>query len=512
MSVSLYQALEASFNVLATAGYSLMQPNPGGIVDFYVNATYKARNPITKNRQDYAGDIVDASADPKITCDLNKDLLDRFGSMAFLAVERFAGGTGIGRFSPTAITANAIAVAAGGALKAGSLVVLRGMTNPANNGVFHVDAGSVDASIAIVETLVAETPPGNATVEFAGFQGTSGDIHCTATDGNGHFTITSTTIDFTGLGILPPMWLDVGGGTAATPGAFGFATAGCRGAVRVLSVAAHTIVCDRSAAAFSIDAGTGKTIQLWFHSFLRNVPINSGDALDPMIGNASADLVLEIPGIGAAGVTTYLPLTGAVLDSLELNAAAKDLIKATLSFKACAQSPAGVMTAPTPTQPTGVSTAIAPVAQLPLNVVTQLPRLRIVDTTSGNYNAVACADIDTWKLMITNNVDAQDQQGWLGPKRMIPGNFQASCALTGFLTQPDLLIGANVNTTFAAEGCLRNQDCGVLWDMPALKAMSPNPSFPENGAITIATTLKANVDAVFNYSLGLSKFAFLPPN
>ena len=496
--ISLYQCTEATFNTQATTGYSLLQPNAGGLTDFYLKVIHKARNPLTKNRQLEAGDIVDADASPKIVHDLTKDFLDRFGSLAFLSAEKFGGGTGVGKFYPTAVITTAYTVPAGGALPINGLVYGRGFANAANNGLQTLITGSTSTSIKTVATLVAETPPANATVEWCGIQGASGDITCTATQ------LLSTVLNFTTLGLIVNEWLWVGGGTLAAPGAFGFATAGCRGFVRITAIAANAITFDRPTQAFSTDSGAGKTIQLFFGSFLRNVEIDNTDALDPQSGNASMDLVLAMPGLDTAGATDYLSLTGGVVDTLEINGAAQDLVRATVSLKGC------TITAPSTTIPTGISTALTPLAQAPLNVVTELPRLRVADASVGNYNAAVSVDIETWKLTIMNHVTAQKQQGQLGPVRMIPGVFEVDLDVSIFLTQPDLINAMKSNITLMAEGCLRNGDCGIVWDLPAMKADAGAPAFPENGVVTLATKLNANRDTTYNYTLGVTKFPFLP--
>lgn len=495
--VSLYKALESTFNALATTGFSLLQPNPGGIQDFYLKVTRKARNPLTKNRQLYAGDIVDADASPKIVHDLNKDFFDHFGSLTTLALEKFGGGTGTGFFRPSAVISTAYTVAAGGALPINGLVVARGFTNAANNGLQTLVTGSTATSIKTVATLVAETPPANATVEWCGIQGVSGDITCTAT------TLLSTSLDFTTLGLVVGEFIWVGGGTAAAPGALGFATAGCRGFVRITSIAAHVLTFDNPTQAWSTDAGAAKTIQLFWGSYLRDVAIDHADAIDPQANNASCSLVLALPGLDTAAATDYLNFTGGVVDTLELNGAAKDLIVATLSLMGC------TVTVPSTTQPTGVSTALTAIAQAPFNTVTEQPRLSVANPATG---AIVSQDIDTWKLTHSNKVFAQKQQGVLGPNRMIPGTCTVSLALNIFLTQPDLINAAINNTTLRAAGCLRNGDCGILWDLPALKAENGAPAMPENGAVTLSTTLTANMDTTYLYTIGYTKFPYLPAN
>lgn len=496
-SVTLLSAIEGTFNVQPTAGWRQHQPNASGIADFIPKIKKARRSPLSKLRQNEKGDIVDLDAAPKITHDLNKEIVDYFCPGIFLSAEKICGAGAsatAGKFYPSAVTSSQYTCPTmTNALVASTLIYGRGFALAANNGLLVVAASSTTIAIKTSGTA-AETPPTNATVEIVGFQGASGDITCTAT------TILSTSLDFTTLQLVVGQWLWIGGGTAASPGALGFVTAGCRGLIRITAIAAHVITFDRATQAFSTDAGTSQTIQIFFGTFLRDVATDNADYLEQ-----SYQMELSLPGAAAAAATDYVYLSGAMVDTFEINAPAQNLIIATLSMMGCNVTDAST------TRATGASSALTPVASAAFNTVTEQPRLRIADATAGgNYDASISVDIETWKLTIKNGLTAQKQQGTFGPKRVISGKCDAELDVTSYLVQDDMVHAIRDNRTLHAEMCLRNADCGVLFDLPAGTMEDGAMSFPANGPVTIAGKFMAFRDPVMNYTVALSKFPFLP--
>ena len=165
---------------------------------------------------------------------------------------------------------NTITVAAGGAaFVAGSMVLLEGFTNPLNNGVFKV-ASSTATTIVLADTptLTDEAaPPKGARIKRVGHQATTGDIDATLTG------LTSSTLDFTTLGLVYGQWIKIGGADAATK----FDESGATDAedyvnnwVRITKIEANTLTLDNLPPEWEAVAGTGKDIILWIGDFIRN--------------------------------------------------------------------------------------------------------------------------------------------------------------------------------------------------------------------------------------------------
>lgn len=163
----------------------------------------------------------------------------------------------------TGITASsgAIAVVTGPAFAVGHLVRLSGFSVAANAGLFRIMTGSATAPAVGASKLADESaPPATARMKVVGFEGTSGDIKAVA-DG-----LTSTALNFTTLGLTVGQWIKVGG----SGDAFRFATAACNGFARITAIAAGKLTLDHLPTAWAADAGSTKTIRVFFGDTLKN--------------------------------------------------------------------------------------------------------------------------------------------------------------------------------------------------------------------------------------------------
>lgn len=500
-SVTLLSAIESTLGSPPSSGWRQHQPNPDGLQDFYPKIKKVARSPLTKNRQDEKGDIVDLDAVPKVVHDLNKELLDYFGAGIFMSSEKWSGGTNVGRFAVTpagtgvvALTAFGSAtatVASGGALAQNTLVYIRGSGVAGNNGLFVVAAGSTGTTINVTGVTTEASPPTTAMLEVAGFQGTSGDLQINAS-GN----LTSTVLDFTTLGLNVGQFIWIGGGTAASPGALGFATAADRGWAKITAIAAHTLTLARKSATFTTDNGAGKTIQIFYGSFIRNVAIDNGDYLE-----TSYSMELALPGVDTAAATGYVYAEGCEVNQCEINAPLTDKIVATLTF-------AGMtVTDETTSRQAGASTAVTPLAEAAINTVTEEQRVRVLNQSD---ESIVSQDISSWKLMVSNNVTPQKQQATFGAARLIVGKCIVTLDLDIFLIQPDPIHRIRDNNSVMWDCALRNNDGATVFDIPNATVEEGAEKFPANGPVTMSPKLKAYRDPTFNYTIGCSRFPFVP--
>jgi hypothetical protein len=175
----------------------------------------------------------------------------------------------------TAVTASSdtYTVTTGDAFVTGMLVRASGFTAAGNNGLFRVESGSGATSVVVPSSpgLTDEAaPPAAARLKVVGLQGASGDL-VAAADG-----ITSTSLDFTTLGLAVGQWIKIGG----TGSAFRFATAACNGWARIIAIAATKLTLDNLPATWTTDAGTGKTLRVFFGDRLKNGVEKLGQTLE----------------------------------------------------------------------------------------------------------------------------------------------------------------------------------------------------------------------------------------
>lgn len=490
-SVGLTAVLETSLGVAPTTGWFAMQPDQAGITGFYLKTTTVTPSPISPLRQMEAPVVVDADAAPQITGDLTMDHWYGFRDGAMMSTTRHSGGTGASRFLVSAVSSTVYTVAALGALQQGTLISAKGFAVAGNNGLKVVGAASTGTTIP-TSGLTAEVISGYTPyVEVAGFRGASGDIQI---DVNGN--ITSTVADFTTMGLNVGQVIYVGG----VPGtANAFATTGYGGYVKITGIAAHlltTSIAVRQWTQVAADTGTGKTIDLYWGSWIREVSIE-----DVLYQEPSYQMELRIPGIGAGNVTQYCYAQGQTLDQIEITAANKALIKLAMTFSGT------FVTQPSSSRSTGPSTAQAVLERQRFNTVTEQRYLRLTNSATG---AIACNKFSSWKLIHKNGVSPLKQQGTLGTAENIVGKADVALDAEVYVNQVELINAAPANTTLTWGSGMNNGDGGVFFEIPSLKITDIPVTFPANAAIMLSAKSAGFRDDVGNYTMGVSTFAFLP--
>ncbi len=160
-----------------------------------------------------------------------------------------------------------ITVTTGAAFAPLQLVRLSGFANPANNGVRALTTGSNATTLVIAGGgLVSETPGRGARIEVVGVALAANDCSI-----SGDTIVSAAGVDFAALvGAAKGHWLKVGAAASRSGGANRFATDVVNDAVRIASLSpTGTITVDRKPAGWANDAGTGKSIWLFFAEPLR---------------------------------------------------------------------------------------------------------------------------------------------------------------------------------------------------------------------------------------------------
>lgn len=499
--ISLLVAKETTLGTQPTAGWFTLQPNQGGVSDFYPKNKTVAPSPLSKFRQLERPEIVDLDATPKLTHDWTADFITQFGEGVFLALAKQTGGTGVAYWSNktatatiTARTSTAYTVTAGGALQAGTLVVPRGWATGANataNGTLQVVGAASTGTSITVASGVAETPAGAyaVTLEVAGFRGASGDIQI-----NGSGNLISTVADFTTMGLTVGQWIKIGGDLGT---AFAFATSAYNGYAQISAIAANLItLVRRSWTVASADTGTSKTIDLYWNVWIRNVATDDANFTEP-----SYHMELGLPGVGAAGVTEYVYSAGNVVQGLKINSPGQNIVTTDIMFQG------QTIGDPTTSRATGANTAAGLLA---IGRLTSVSKQKLLRVTNRATEAIVSSDIDSFSLNWSNGYTPQKQQGTLGTARNVVGKAQLDVDLKAWLTQDEGWKACSANTALAMVAAYRNDDGGVLFDVPSLTWNDAPPDFPGNGAVSLAIKGQGFRDPTGNYTFGMTRFAFLP--
>jgi hypothetical protein len=182
--------------------------------------------------------------------------------------QRFNDGVADSVITGIADTTDVATVVTGDAFVAGHLVRFTGFAASANNGVFRCTTGSATVPAFLGAGFTVEAAPAaTARMKVVGFEGASGDITALV-DGLG-----STALGFDTLGLRVGQFIKIGGAADATTFAF-LVTAGAAARkaawARITAIAANKLTLDHLPTGWAADAGTGKTVRVWFGDQIRN--------------------------------------------------------------------------------------------------------------------------------------------------------------------------------------------------------------------------------------------------
>lgn len=485
-SVSLAFTEEKSLGVPATAAVAeYLEPND--ISDYGADITTTARNPISKDRQNKKGTITNLSSTVSFSGDTTASFLLAFleGAMfstwkkrqAWYANEIGAAPTDSGYKLTTAIA---------GALVEGTILYSRGFVNGANNGIKIVDAGSTTTNIKIVggSTLVTELAPEGASIFVVGFQAKAGGI---AVDAQGNLEATGFMWSDFGLEVGNAIF--IGGITASTS----FATEENFGLARVREITTNKLVIDKKNQAFKADVGTGKTIQVFFGWFLRNVSVD-----DSRFAMRSYAFELAYPGLGDNDKDAYEYSLGNIINTFELSLPLSDKSEATITTFGKDVEPI--------TETRNLWTFKKPLFTEAYSTPNDFLRLRFQGADESGLTTY----FKDATITINNNASGEDVLGKLGPAFVNYGNFDVSISTEAVFTNKLLTEKIRNNCTVTCDFCLSNNDAGFYFDIPAMTLGDGSRNFAVNEKVKIALSSDAFGDTSLGYTISQTFFPYLP--
>jgi len=485
-------AREASLGVLpGSPSWLRLQPNT--ITQFGAETSDVSRQPISDDRQEYKGEVVDLESRVEVELDLTMDVVMEFLE-AFMMADFVGPQSWIGSRAPVAVTTDGYTVDAGGALAAGRLVIARGFqaVGNANNGLKIVTSGSTATSVHVagaVAELIPLSDGQNQALEECGVQFASGDVEINAS-GN----LESTVFDFTTLPIRDGQLVKIGGSTLATQ----YNTVNNNTYARVAKdgISTNEIVLDWHFLTPAADPGTGKTIQLLYGPFIRVVPTSHADALI----DRSHTFEGRYTDLAAVGTPAYEYPEGNMANTIAFVMPLTQKATTRLAF-------VGTDTPePTTVRATNAATARMPRRTAAFNTVTKYTRLSINELDESGLNT----DIKDYTITINNNVSGERVQDTLGAKYINYGLFQVDIDATMLFTDPDIVGAIRNKRTVAFKMGAANVDGGFFLDIPACTLMTGRRQFPTNESIQIQAPIKPHVGDEFPYVMSWSIFPYLP--
>lgn len=484
-AISLAYIRETVLGELPAAGVAeYLEPND--ITEYGAQITTTVRNPISKNRTNKKGTITDMTSSMSFTQDTTASLLLAFLQGAIYSYwheQPWARGADL---QVTAGTGFTVLTPLTTAPPEGAIVYVRGFFNEANNGLKIVDAGATTTSIPTTDaaSLVAETGANTSSIYMCGIQGTAGDIQI---DANGN--VISTTLDFTTLGLQVGQGLYIGGLDADTK----FNTAVNGGLCRIRKIEANMLTIDKKDGIFVADAGAGKTIQLYFGWFIKDVPVD-----DPFFKDHSFAFELAYPGLGDSDVDAYEYSTGNFVNTYELSLPLADKSTSTIATF-------GMDTLPL-TETKQAWTYDNPLFSEAFSTPNDFIRLRLTkyDETGLSTLFKDCT------LSFGNNAGGEGVLGKMGPAFTNYGNFDVSISCTVVFTNKEIPRMIRNNCTCTMDFCLINSDGAFYVDIPSLTLGDGSKSFPVNEKVKIALSNSAFGDTEMGHTIGITYFPYIP--
>ncbi len=343
----------------------------------------------------------------------------------------------------TAVTASTgtVTVTTGAAFVIGHLVRHTGFGVAANNGLFRVTTGGATSYIAVSQGLLDETAPAaNARAKVVGFQGASADITATATG------LASTALNFTTLGLVVGQWIKIGG----TGAAFQFNTALLNTWVRITAITATALTLDNRPAGWTTDAGTGKTIRVFFGDRLVNGLTTIGHSFEK----------------GSMGQTTptYIVQRGMVVDTAEFNFVRKQKITGTFNL-------IGMNGAQSQTSLDASPDAAPSVAAFPI----MAGSAHLGRVNEGGAQLTAPNWVSSLRLSIGNALRRTEAVDAMAAVDIGEGAFSASVVAETYFGDNALLAKAIAGTPTSINWRAQAGSQGVVWDLPRATIM-PTPA------------------------------------
>jgi hypothetical protein len=378
------------------------------------------------------------------------------------------------------------------------LIKGRGFTNSANNALLVTAGTSTGTAIKVATaTLVAETPPANATLDIVGFQGAAGDLEL---DVSGN--LTSTSLNFTTLGLVVGMWIYLPSATQATAmgsALYAFSNSAYTGRARITAIATNQLTLERHT--WTLGAATTETtstVRVFVSSrFYRNYPIDNAVYNEYTMSFEKTDIK---PGVSAD--TRYTMTKGCGANTLQISAPIDSKITATLGLVG--------MTATLPvavaSRVSGPSSAYSPLGDALLDTQNDLYEVRLTDSGGS-----LVADVVDWTYNLNNNIKPRKSQGVFGASGLNYGKFMFSVNMKAYYQDSDAIDAADANRDGMAWDCfIANHQYGVLLDMPNVALRNPDLSYAANEPVMINCDIVGFRSATDGIAGALAVFGYIP--
>jgi hypothetical protein len=457
-----------------------MELEPNSYKDFGAQIKTTPRNPINRNRQRRRGPPTDMDVSGGYQEDLTYFGCQRWfeGLICAEYIEKLSldvatvDGTTNHDYEPAS---------GGGGFAAGDIIFAEGFTQAANNGVKLVTGSPGATSVPSSGGGLVDETGATGTIAKIGYRFVSGDATIAAS--GSRWKMHTSTKDFTTLGLTVGEWVFMGGDAANT----GWVTAGNCGWARIYSIAAHDLVLDKffsviPGTSLAIDAGTSKTVEIYFGRVLKNA---LGASITRQLYSIERNLGIPEDG-GSDEQAEYLDKVRLDQGVITYNTA--DKITIDVDTMACNYDAvdAGDIR-------DGTRTTVIPGPAF--NTSSNMFFCYLSEYDNGMGTDLLQDFVDA-SHTIKNNIKANKALKVFGAKSLSAGTFEVSATLTGYFVETafNQAVRASGETSHGI-GLIGENDgvnVGIVFDMPLITLSDGRLKVAQDEPITIPLTCDAS--------------------
>lgn len=423
-----------------------MEPNEYD--DFGGEPELLARRPINSSRQRKKGSIVDLAASGGFNQDFTNNNSQMLAQGFMYASFRQKANATV-----TAVTATGFVVADETPFRAGQIIRASGFANPENNGIKIVVSTDVGTHEVRMAGLTAEvTPPAGASINAVGVETTVGDL---AVDASGSFpALTSTTYDFTRLGVIPGEMIFIGGDGVGQR----FPTAANNGIKRVRRVEANRLVLDKSDEAMVTEAALTESITIYVGKVLKN------ELADKIVRRTfQLERQMGAPETTQPTQVQAEYVLGAYPNELEMVIESADKINMNYSFVAITNDQRTAVEGLKPGTRKRLPESDA------YNTSTDFARIKLALVSSTTAAPEPLFNFITeLNLTINNNVSLNKAVGYLGGFDASIGLFEVSAEIQAYFTKIEAVQAIKNNRDVTLDFFVVKENQGFAVDLPLI--------------------------------------------
>lgn len=396
-----------------------------------------------------------------------------------------------------------------------ALVFVRGLVDDANNGLHKLNANfASNTTISTADELVDDASPAtDATIVVVGYEFASDDAKIDASGTLPKLTTEAMGTDLTTLGLSVGEWIFIGGDGAAES----FAVTNDNGFARIRSIAAHAIEFDKTAETMTTNAGSSKTIRIFFGRFLRNEQgtsiVRTTNDFERILGaNDDSDLTKQQAEYVVGGVNNEATFNFKTADK-----ATVDLTFIGLRTDHIDENVDGANTILSKAAVVAGSSANAPAIEEAdgFNTSSDVTRIKMSLTSNSDANVTPLfAYVTDLTFTVKNNLDPNKAIGVLGAFEVTAGLFEVGGSVTAYFSDVAAVEAVQNNEDITIDAHFVKQNAGVSFDLPLLSLGNGKPDVAIDKAITLPLDLLAasgaKVFSGLDYTASLTFWDYLP--